>query len=617
MSTGTRQWFHHWLDVRSAIEPYPLTWNSFPLCPADARTWKDAVLLLGILCEDLGFCKPCSTHSRRMVKSICKCDIVELMTAFKEADRIITSYWGETPGHSLNSAFKQLLTVTSVRRAFKLIYPFVVEFLYSGDLQLFSRVHQYFAFLSHISFRDIPEGDEIESFVNTDASLTIEDPRIPVRLNAIAKEWFRDFTITARPSLSNGATYECSRAQQVEKWAFLFRDARISTCFSDSGLDPADYYPYDRFDEAPRVNRLLLVPKTVLKRRTICPEPTFLQWVQQLVKRSLDDHFQRVLRGHIDLKHPERNSRLACEGSTFGYFSTIDLSAASDSVSNELVERVFADTPLLPWLRAARSEYTELPDGRKVELKKYATMGSALCFPVECIIFALLCEDAARVMGRRSQYSVYGDDIVIETEIVPMLVRHLLALSFKVNADKSFWLNKMNVFRESCGGEYVGGHSVAPWRLSRWFAGVYVDPEGDPNGVPRMVDAINMAHQRGFYRVRRWLSAAFAVLPKYRHPGYAYPGTTAIWTYYPTSICRGKYGEPSVESVRYTVPPGLKLDEVNPQLALWHWFNRASEREPDWLGFFTPVTPVANPGSGRVTRKRVRLYPSAPFRPFT
>jgi hypothetical protein len=119
-----------------------------------------------------------------MVKSICKCDIVELMTAFKEADRIIISYWGETPGLPLISAFKQLLTVTSVRRAFKLIYPFVVEFLYSGDLQLFSRVHQYFAFLSHISFKAIPEGEEVESFVNTDAGLTIEDPRIPMRLNA-------------------------------------------------------------------------------------------------------------------------------------------------------------------------------------------------------------------------------------------------------------------------------------------------------------------------------------------------------------------------------------------------------------------------------------------------
>jgi len=53
---------------------------------------------------------------------------------------------------------------------------------------------------------------------------------------------------------------------------------------------------------------------------------------------------------------------------------------------------------------------------------------------------------------------VYGDDIIIPTDMVSEALRSLTAYGFVVNRHKSFWNGK---FRESCGGDFYDGIDVS------------------------------------------------------------------------------------------------------------------------------------------------------------
>jgi hypothetical protein len=79
---------------------------------------------------------------------------------------------------------------------------------------------------------------------------------------------------------------------------------------------------------------------------------------------------------------------MAKEGSVSGEIATIDLSDASDRVSLALVEELFGFNPgFLRFLKLSRSPFAQLPGGELVLLNKFASMGSALTFPVEAMVF--------------------------------------------------------------------------------------------------------------------------------------------------------------------------------------------------------------------------------------
>jgi hypothetical protein len=102
-------------------------------------------------------------------------------------------------------------------------------------------------------------------------------------------------------------------------------------------------------------------------------------------------------------------------------------------------------------------------------------MGSAMCFPVECIVFAAIVEWAimhAHGDPRHSNYCVYGDDIIVETEFAPAVVTALEEFGFTVNHEKSYYRETVLNYRESCGGEYVFGEDVTPVKVSRKFHGL-------------------------------------------------------------------------------------------------------------------------------------------------
>jgi hypothetical protein len=154
--------------------------------------------------------------------------------------------------------------------------------------------------------------------------------------------------------------------------------------------------------------------------------------------------------------------------------ATIDLSAASDRVSLDLVKALFTnvDDNVLQYLLATRSTHTRLPNGVTLEMQKFAPMGSAVCFPVQGIVFFALCVAAIQLdrnvplhVAAQSVY-VFGDDIVVNTRDVHSVMTALESVGLRVNRAKSFM---RGLFRESCGMFAFNGVDVTPVRFKTSF----------------------------------------------------------------------------------------------------------------------------------------------------
>jgi len=140
-----------------------------------------------------------------------------------------------------------------------------------------------------------------------------------------------------------------------------------------------------------RVARLHFVPKNIKTSRSICMEPNTLMFFQQSVlARAIELLESSSLNQIIRLKDQSYNRYLSCLGSIAGDIDTIDLSSASDSLSFDLVKKIFPSSWQIV-MRATRSSYVQTPDGSIRTVKKFAPMGSALCFPVQCLTFASVC----------------------------------------------------------------------------------------------------------------------------------------------------------------------------------------------------------------------------------
>ena len=245
--------------------------------------------------------------------------------------------------------------------------------------------------------------------------------------------------------------------------------AEVSDIMGLSGSAPGIEYLKLR-DELPV--RVVFVPKTQSAPRVIAIEPSHVQYMQQSVK----DYVYKVVESHsltkrsIRFTHQSVNQRLAYRSSIDKRLATLDLKDASDRVHLELVQRIFKTSGLLPYLEDARSLHATLPNGDNLVLTKYASQGSALCFPVEAMVFYTLIQSAMHQLdGRRPcsrsirDYSrlidIYGDDIIIPVKYTDVVVRYLESYALKVNINKSF---RNSHFRESCGGDYFMGTPVNP-----------------------------------------------------------------------------------------------------------------------------------------------------------
>jgi hypothetical protein len=261
--------------------------------------------------------------------------------------------------------------------------------------------------------------------------------------------------------------------------------------------------------------RVVLVPKTLKTPRIIAIEPTAMQYTQQAILESFEKAVSANdnARHFIQWKSNVPNQELARLGSLFGDLATLDLSEASDRVSNQLVRTMFKNHPHLgEAVDATRSRKAEVPakDGKKIiRLAKFASMGSALCFPIESLVFMTVIflgieKSLKRPLSQkdiesfRGQVRTYGDDIIVPVRYVRSVVSELETFGFRVNASKSFWTG---YFRESCGKDYYKGEDVSVVRVRR----VFPTRQSDAQEIISVVSLRNQLYKRGLWRTTKYL----------------------------------------------------------------------------------------------------------------
>lgn len=206
--------------------------------------------------------------------------------------------------------------------------------------------------------------------------------------------------------------------------------------------------------------KVTFVPKDSRGPRTICMEPHESMYFQKGKQVKIYDYIEtpgHPAYGRINFTNQEINRHLAYLGSLDGSLATIDMKDASDLVSWPLIQAI-CDPEWLVALTATRSAFVTLPDGTIRELKKFAPMGSALCFPIEAMLFYSI----ARVVTR--DVWVYGDDIIVPAEVATQVMSLLESYGLVCNRDKSL---TTGFFRESCGGDFFRGHNITPIRFKK------------------------------------------------------------------------------------------------------------------------------------------------------
>jgi len=361
-------------------------------------------------------------------------------------------------------------------------------------------------FLAFSKLQDVePLGDidrEVESFksrVTTRPTITC-DSMILSTARALLRDVLMDGNqMDARlaqwvdePWGAHGPGAVANSEEGFEKWEF--RDMRVHGRVLDSScLDGKVVENYVPFHDLEYASRLAVVPKDYRKHRIICIEQKELMFAQQGVMNTLFDvvHSHPLASRAINFHDQTPSMRL----SRNRRFSTIDLKDASDLVSLPLLRLLFPKEvyKLVTSLRS-RSIYQNgslTPVVAEGELVTAFTMGNALCFPIETLVFwalslaTLIVKDSRQrfpggitqaVQGlvsptlsrvewyQRYPLRVFGDDIIVPARHHADVVETLEACGLQVNLEKS--CSMLTPIREACGSFWLHGLDVTVVKLT-------------------------------------------------------------------------------------------------------------------------------------------------------
>ncbi|UJQ85817.1 MAG: putative replicase protein [Garnievirus montiscola] len=281
-----------------------------------------------------------------------------------------------------------------------------------------------------------------------------------------------------------------------------------------------DDYEYAGLAHSEPASILYAVPKTQKGPRLIAAEPTCHQWAQQSVRSFLNDAIKESALGEsIDFSRQDLSGKLALSASIDKTLATVDLSSASDRLSCFVIERMFRrNYSLLSAFIACRTRYVingiDKKSPKLYELRKFASMGSALTFPVQSICFYIACVtaglayhglDARHWVQIGKSVRVYGDDLIVPVSWMPFVERILHLLLLKVNRSKTF---SEGNFRESCGTDAYLGNNVSPGQVLEFY------DESRLTTIQTAVETSNNLYLKGF-----WNAAAFclASVPRWVH----------------------------------------------------------------------------------------------------
>lgn len=309
-------------------------------------------------------------------------------------------------------------------------------------------------------------------------------------------------------------TRRLERAMPADNYLFSNSEAWLSEHESLTFLNLKDELPA----------KVIFVPKTAKTPRVIAIEPTSMQYTQQAFMQAIVEGIESdpLLGRAIHFTDSTINRSLARQSSKDKSMATLDLSEASDRVHAALVVDLLGCKPdLMRAIFACRSSTAKLPTGDIVTLKKFASMGSALCFPIESMVFYVLCVLAGlRVTGRpvskpaieaiTAKITVFGDDLIIPVAWSEMCTNILESVGLRVNRSKSF--SKGN-FRESCGMDAYKGHEVTPVYIRQSMPTTRRDTEG----LLATVASADLFYRKGYWKtagfMRLFIEDLYGFLP--------------------------------------------------------------------------------------------------------
>lgn len=358
-----------------------------------------------------------------------------------------------------------------------------------------------------------------------------------------ARLWLGDW----QPRHSSGAV--ATRESYNSRFSFITWTERLERVFplaEDLVTSPRELL--DRMDEIsvlarhdePPV-RVTVVPKTMKAPRIIAMEPSWMQYVQQgilnVMTETLQDPYFAKLAGYFSWLDQEPNRVLAREGSKDGDYATLDLSEASDRVSLELAESLLECSPFLKeCILACRSERADVPldGGTVITLNKFASMGSAMCFPIESMVFfvieAIAFAEASGIDPLRirlrdlPRMRVFGDDLIVPSTVARFLIRRLEDFGLKVNTRKSF---TTGYFRESCGSDWYQGNDVSVFKLRKPLP----ESRHQLEEIERGIAFHNRVYDAGWFKLAKMVEdCLFEVIPRIPRAPIHTP-ISALWTH--------------------------------------------------------------------------------------
>mgnify|MGYP001116194245 CR=1 FL=1 len=336
-------------------------------------------------------------------------------------------------------------------------------------------------------------------------------------------------------------------------------------------------------------SRLIAVPKTAKSPRLIAAEPVANMWCQQNLHHYFAARIRRSWIGKfISLRNQGQNRALALRGSVSGHLATVDLSAASDTVTCNAVELLFkSNMGLLRALRATRTPYVSQTATTRVAethtLNMYSTMGNATTFPVESLMFLAIAITAVlhargltanleNIKTLHGEVSVYGDDIIVPVESRDSLLRLFHLFGMDCNHDKTFFEGN---FRESCGCDAFRGHDVTPFYWRR--------PYGRTSeSLSAVVDFRNEAYRRYMLACSAYAESTLPQgIPEVAYGLGAFGYSTRLKPRVPNGV-RWNDGLQRYEARVLTLTGRNEVTRTEGHSALLQYFTEAPSQSDDW-----------------------------------
>lgn len=473
----------------------------------DISSFASTLILWEAVCYDLGLQYE---EAHRYVAQLTLAYLFDIDMMFKDIKELVTLVRNCSDWDRIMS----WLVVERVRARLRVIRILCLFPFWREETVQFRAVHGILMYPMKQTFnRTVLEEQAKQAYLDAELQLSDFFDNIGVwmlhEMRDIFTRWFKDWDeslIREGLKFSSGSTSDVGRPLR-QKVVMLYRDipsrlakllSRVDPSFldddsewqhencspqwsvaaCDSGLKAAEY----------AYAKTCFVPKTAISKRTICEERSIVNFCQNGLDWSLR-HAPGFPRGMIRLDDQEHSRMRAVQGSKDGRLATVDFSAASDSIQWSEVQFLLSECSpmLLEWLDATRSGVTILGDDI-IPLRKFAAMGSVVCFTVESCFYCAMAIVACRMAGVPIDVTVYGDDVILPSEAYSWYCLIADALHCKVNLDKSY---ARGPFRESCGTFAFKGTDITVPAASR----KHFDAVGPVSNPTAYVTAAQMANE--------------------------------------------------------------------------------------------------------------------------